>query len=108
MSDYIKREDVLAKSQTMHDFSWATGCGILNEITAVSTREIEAIPAADVRPVVRGHMITREEAERIFETDYSDFPFGQCSVCGHCDWDCTESESFNFCPNCGAEMKCDS
>lgn len=25
--------------------------------------------------------------------------------CGCCDWDCTESVSFNYCPNCGADMR---
>lgn len=48
-----------------------------------------------------GHWISKEEAELMdrFDLAYT------CSVCGHCDWDCTESENFNFCPNCGAKMK---
>ena len=52
MDEYISRADVLAKSQIMNDFSWATGCGILTDVAAVPVIEIEAIPAADVRPVV--------------------------------------------------------
>lgn len=58
----------------------------------------------EMRPVVRGHWIGKDEAEKIFEENYSDYPEGNCSVCGHCDWDCVESEGFNYCPNCGAEM----
>ena len=91
MSDYIKREDVLAKSQTMHDFSWATGCGILNEITAVPTREIEAIPAADVRPVVHGKWVDKGYRYR-------------CSICGKYELYC-DAVIYKFCPFCGAEMK---
>lgn len=62
---------------------------------------IVSIPTADVRPVVRGHWITEEEAEA--KGDYS--LRDACSVCGRCDWDCTESASFNYCPNCGADMR---
>lgn len=51
--------------------------------------------------LVRGHWITEEEAEERSEQSLRD----TCSVCGHCDWDCTESASFNFCPNCGADMR---
>lgn len=56
---------------------------------------------ADVRPAVRGHWIGTKEAE-----DMGDIMKAfTCSVCGCCAWDCTESESFNFCPNCGADMR---
>ena len=63
--------------------------------------KLRDIPAADVRPVVRGHWISEEEAEE--KGDYS--LRDACSVCGHCDWDCTESAGFNYCPNCGADMR---
>lgn len=59
------------------------------------------IPAADVREVVRGHWITEAEAEKLGDYALKD----TCSVCGHCDWDNTESKYFDFCPNCGAEMR---
>ena len=64
-------------------------------------RQMNSIPAADVRPVVRGHWIGTKEAEDMGDI-MKEFT---CSVCGCCDWDCTESESFNFCPNCGADMR---
>jgi hypothetical protein len=69
----------------------------LREIVA----DIEDIPAADVRPVVHGHWIGTKEAEEMGDI-MKEFT---CSVCGCCEWDCTESESFNFCPNCGADMR---
>ena len=56
---------------------------------------------AGYRKVERGHWISREEVDVFDSYDLVD----ACSVCGHCDWDCTESQSFNFCPNCGADMR---
>ena len=48
-----------------------------------------AIPAADVRPVVRGKWISK-------------YPLSTCSVCVKsmilCDF-------ANYCPNCGADMR---
>lgn len=55
----------------------------------------------NVRPVVHGHWISTKEAEDMGDI-MKEFT---CSVCGCCEWDCTESESFNFCPNCGADMR---
>lgn len=57
-------------------------------------------PTADVVEVRHGHWISQEEAVQL---DRYDLAY-TCSVCGHCDWDCTESENFNYCPNCGAKM----
>lgn len=48
-----------------------------------------------------GHWVTEQEA--IDANDYS--LRDTCSVCGRCDWDCTESASFKYCPNCGARME---
>lgn len=39
-----------------------------------------------------------------WNTDTGSPEYATCSVCGHCDWDCTESEYFKYCPNCGAKM----
>ena len=61
--------------------------------------EQPTISPDDVRGV--GHWITEQEA--IDADDYS--LWDTCSVCGRCDWDCTESTSFKYCPNCGAKMK---
>jgi len=74
------------------------------DLEGVLALQIEAdllnLPAVDAVDVRHGHWVTEEEA--IEKDDYS--LRDTCSVCGHCDWDCTESESFNFCPNCGAKM----
>lgn len=53
---------------------------------------LSAIPAADVRPVVRGRWIDNGIPESILSG---------CSVCGYT----CGSSSMNFCPNCGADMR---
>lgn len=61
---------------------------------------IDAIPAADVRPVVRGKWNYTE----MYFDDYA----WVCSVCGE-PWvlnDGTPAENnMNFCPNCGSDMR---
>ena len=89
MNEYIEREAAIAETRKPR----------LTE--AELRRRLACIPAADVRPVVRGHWIGTKEAEDMGDI-MKEFT---CSVCGCCEWDCTESESFNFCPNCGAEMR---
>ena len=61
-----------------------------------AAKAIEALPAADVRPVVRGRWI-------------EDWETG-CSECSACHdtflWeDYKGVAEWNFCPNCGADMK---
>lgn len=96
--EYIDREAAIER----FTFKAIDRFGMEPTISASNVRAaIAAIPAADVRPVVRGHWITEEEALQM--DDY--FRSDTCSVCGRCDWDCTESSNFNFCPNCGADMR---
>ena len=60
------------------------------------------IPAADVRPVVRGMYIGDYDG-------YADgapvYDIWSCSVCGCVfeDWD--EKPTYNFCPACGADLR---
>lgn len=55
---------------------------------------IQKIPTADVRPVVRGRW---DNASRISRKGFEWF---KCSNCGM-EW----SNLTNFCPNCGADMR---
>ena len=89
MAEYIEREAAIAETRKPR----------LTD--AELRRRLAYIPAADVRLVVRGHWIGPKEAEDMGDI-MKEFT---CSVCGCCEWDCTESESFNFCPNCGADMR---
>lgn len=62
---------------------------------------MEAIPAADVRPVVRGKWIDRDD-------DYYGWNMWACSACGE-EFVLTEGtpdmNDYHFCPNCGAWME---
>lgn len=53
---------------------------------------LDEVPAADVRPVVRGKWV---------EDDYG---FVRCSTCGM-EWEEPEHPKTNYCPNCGADMR---
>lgn len=76
-------------------------CVPYNRATA---KAIEDIPAADVRPVVRGKWI-EFPAALAYKDAYCDTHI----VCSACEAvfdimdNCTET--FNYCPNCGAEMR---
>lgn len=52
-----------------------------------------ALPAADVREVVRGKWIQKKSWTR--------------GVCSACSWEIAfvTGNSYNFCPNCGADMR---
>jgi rubrerythrin len=54
--------------------------------------KLKQIPAADVRPVVRGTW-TRVDYE----------PCGHDYICSECG--CMSDGPWNFCPNCGADMR---
>ena len=80
MSDYISREEAIdAVFEAMAD-----GRAIFPVLNN--------LPAADVRPVVRGKW------EKTSKSLYA------CSECGNCIIDERVSGCF-FCPNCGADMR---
>lgn len=66
-----------------------------NHAVADSIAVVKGQPTADVPDRKVGKWNTDKESPE----------YATCSVCGHCDWDCTESEYFNYCPNCGADMR---
>lgn len=81
MADYIERE--AARLAVMR-------AGYIENILPT----LEAVPAADVAPVVHGRWIEHEfEDEPCFGTDY------ECSACGKFQY-----EDTRYCPNCGAKM----
>ena len=101
MKDYVLREDVLRCVEE-------DGCDCELDLGYpdhnVAFREIiKEIPAADVRPVVRGKWIKQEPYNQ---------NYWKCSNCGETnkyayrDGDVTiyELQDF-FCPNCGADMR---
>ena len=74
-------------------------------VDAVDTKDIDSIPAADVRPVVRGKWIQTTQP-----MGWRDEDCAECSVCGEDfvlgEWAMDEfTNLMNFCPNCGADMR---
>lgn len=79
MAEYIERSAAIEAAK----HAWAKGLE--------PSQYIEALPAADVAPVVHGRWI---------DNGIPDSILSGCSVCG---FTCGAS-SFLYCPNCGAMM----
>ena len=103
MADYIEREKafnaVLKLIPKVDDDGY---CWVIRGDAATA---IDSIPAADVRPVVRGKWkrlvdFTGVEAFGYKETMIVGYG---CNACGY-KVDVSEG-NYNFCPNCGADMR---
>ena len=81
MAEYIERE--AAKKEFNLNFGGVSHAVIANRI-------LDAIPAADVQPVVHGRWIDTRE----YCGDY---------MCSNCK-ELYRTNVFNYCPNCGARM----
>lgn len=105
MADYIKREDVLRCIGTVgRDGEYDLGYWPHN---VAFQEEIKELPAADVRPVVRGgwedvHIDRPEIADLEVATMF-------CQNCNRWHNEVYQYgdpiEFVNFCPNCGADMR---
>ncbi|OUQ41406.1 hypothetical protein B5E65_12285 [Gemmiger sp. An120] len=100
MDDYIKRQDVLDAIWLVDpENDGADGGTVVLQNLELTSSDVESIvseiPAADVRPVVRGRW------ERIDGLDELD-PRMRCSVCGSVE---TPLARHRFCPVCAADMK---
>jgi hypothetical protein len=109
MDDYISREEFIeqkrklycencsrrkdSKGKTVYEIGDAPcrACGIGDVLD-----DLDDFPAADVRPVVRGKWIDAVQS-------CHDSPHVICSMCGEYYW--RYFNKFNFCPNCGADMR---
>ena len=101
--EYIERE--AAFNAILKLVPKVDGDGYCWVIRGDAATAIDNIPAADVRPVVRGKWkrvvdFTGVEAFGFKETMVVGWG---CNVCGY-EVDVSEG-SFNFCPNCGADMR---
>lgn len=100
MAEYILRDQAIiaVTGAKLPDVS-ASGLSIANGKRSVTdcVRRLKEIPAADVRPVVRGK----------WEEDCAGAAV--CSVCGEYAFETSTHHLCgwfpNFCPNCGAEME---
>ena len=89
MTDYIKREDAILAITRNHD-------EVLSVADAIE--DLESVPSADVRPVVRAR----------WQYKTITVPGGKGQT--YARWCCTACKGkakkrTNFCSNCGAEMK---
>ena len=96
--EYIEREAAICTierriQQLMKDPEFRRKRGDIDLYGA--RRMIAGIPAADVRPVVRGKWESHGEGIRWVYV---------CSACGYVDG-YPMNDRMNFCPNCGATME---
>lgn len=89
MGDYIDREATIGYIEKKKRELGITNCNACNFKDI-----LRAQPAADVRPVVRGRWI---------EKPYLLGTTNVCSVCG-ANYGMPHGK-YNFCPNCGADMR---
>ena len=90
MTDYISREETLKR--LCKDVCNVSDCQC-DEIRCEEWFVIHDIPAADVRTVVRGEWEEEDSASNRWSF--------RCSVCGKGG----RGYKFNFCSNCGADMR---
>ena len=96
--EYIDREAVYNEQKRF--------CGYLdNDMLNRLEIAVGRIPAADVRPVVRGKWIQTTQP-----MGWHDEECAECSVCGEDfvldEWAMDEfTNLMHFCPNCGADMR---
>lgn len=104
MDEYIKRNSAIG---------WAVSGQILTFphtedgekwIRVNEVREsLQSVPAADVRPVKRGHWVKRMEEHTT--PKYKSFtPIWPCSECG-LDYNPALAPRIHFCYNCGADLR---
>jgi len=97
MAEYIEREAAIDRLEKLMQLQAPTARAIM-----------EAIPADDVRPVVRGKWVDDKGNPVPWDELNKNCPnhSAYCSVCG--EW-LTASDEYpatgNFCPNCGADMR---
>jgi hypothetical protein len=100
MTDYISREAALNVNFRVNVNSFESRITTAKRAVQTYADEIAKLPAADVRPVVRGKWI-KELHPNVRYYQY------KCSICG--EFSGHDSEGWiwepNFCPNCGADMR---
>lgn len=92
--EYIKREDALTE---LDEIGFCDDEPIQTRNSALKI--IQKIPAADVRPVVRGRWIKLDM--------HNGMEQHKCSVCNQECYvpTCMGEPLYSYCPNCGAKME---
>lgn len=102
MAEYIEREAAL---RVLCDACGNAACpkGLIPRCSYYE--KMQSVPAADVRPVVRGKWHSQFYYRE--STKSYDCEMHVCSECGG-EWSYdaeTGMSSYNYCPNCGADMR---
>ena len=99
MTDYISREAAIKR----FNFAVLDCLGMEPTIRAGDIiKALESIPAADVRPVVRAEWYGEADGYADGELVYD---MWSCPICGKRFEEWEEKPDWNFCPNCGADMR---
>ena len=91
MAEYIEREALYEKAY-WHGEHPDVDNPFPDGVDAIDIKDVDAIPAADVTPVVHGQWIYDKKAQRPY-----------CSVCKGYFYGATNSP-MSYCSNCGAKM----
>lgn len=97
MAEYIDREALYEKAY-WHGEHPDVGNPFPDGVDAIDIKDVDAIPAADVAPVVHGRWV-----DRIVDENEVIQPWMQRYYCSECLEGGSQSW-FKFCPNCGAKM----
>lgn len=92
MAEYIDREALYEKAY-WHGEHPDVGNPFPDGVDAIDIKDVDAIPAADVAPVVHGRWVPTKA------------PFmNECEDCSVCGYRTVWGHRSNYCPNCGAKM----
>lgn len=99
MVEYITKSDaVFCACKVLDKFGGCTMGAFCPDSGCIEVREeFDKLPAADVKPVVRGKWTKQPK-----DFDMCGVEYFACSQCG---FEC--QLTYNFCPNCGADMRGD-
>ena len=92
MSDYISREAAIEEAKKSH---------LYFDLKPI----LQRVPAADVVPVVKAEWYGEADGYADGELVYD---MWSCPICGKRFEEWEEKPDWNFCPNCGADMRGDS
>lgn len=106
MADYIDREEAKGKMAALVPFVIDESNSQFVEGLTVAYETICALPAADVKPVVHGEWVYlgREEVFDISGVRTWGARY-QCRSCGFEPIFIEDHGIYDFCPNCGADMR---
>ncbi len=97
MDEYIKKETVISIFEAKSAMcGYSDTAALAAKVYYNAARMVEKLPAADLRPVVRG-----EWDARVMK-DIGTYTVYWCSECSNFSY-----FEYDFCPSCGAEMKGD-